>query len=75
MKNDGSDLREIIMMNSGAKINPFGNLIMITNRQKAEIPMNFMINAGSKILDEIGEILVSGQKKSSKDDSRILIIH
>ena len=53
---DGSYLRENIIMDSGTTTNLFVNLNMITNRQKVEIPMNFLTNAGSKILDEVGEI-------------------
>ena len=52
-----SDLIEIIMMVSGTTINLFGNPNMITNRKKSEIPMNFLTNAGSKIVDEVGELL------------------
>ena len=52
------------MMESGTKINLFENKNMITNRLKAEIPMNFMTNSGSKIVDEVGEIPGSGQTKS-----------
>ena len=41
-----SYLREMIIMDSGTKINLFGNPNMITNRQKVEIHMNFLTNAG-----------------------------
>ena len=44
-----SDLREMIMMDSGTKIILFGNPNMIKIRQKAEIPMNILTNAGSKL--------------------------
>ena len=51
---DGSDLRDIIIMNSGNTINLFGNPNMITNKQtKTDIPMNFLANSGSKIVDEV----------------------
>ena len=40
----------------------FGNLDMITNRPKADIPMSFMTNLGSKIVYELGEIPRAGQK-------------
>ena len=56
-------------MNSGTTINLFGNPIMITKRQKYNISMYFLTNAGSKLVDEVGEIHVAGQKKSSIDDS------
>ena len=36
---------------------------MITNRQKVEIPMNFLTNAGSKIVDGVVEITGAGQTK------------
>ena len=48
VKKYGSDLREIIMMDSGTTINLFGNPKMITSRQKLYIPMNFLTNAGFK---------------------------
>ena len=51
------------MMDSGTKINLFGNPNMVTNRQKAQIPMNFLTDAGSKILGGVGEILGTGQTK------------
>ena len=41
----------------------FGNPEMITNRQKAKIPMILLTNTGSKIVDEVEEIPVSGQTK------------
>ena len=59
----GSYLRESIMMDSGTTTNLFGNPNMITNRQKADIPMNLLTNAGSKIVDEVGEIPGAGQTK------------
>ena len=52
------------MMDSGTIINLFGNPNIITNRQKSQIPMNFLTNAGSEIVDEVGEIPGSGQTKS-----------
>ena len=58
-----SDLREIIIMDSGTTVNIFGNIRMITKRQKEKVPMNFLTNAGSKIVDEVGEIPGSGQNK------------
>ena len=60
---DGSDLREMIMLDSGTTINLFGNTNMIKNRQKADIPTNVLTNAGSKIGDEVGEITGSGKNK------------
>ena len=54
---------EIIIMDSGTTTNLFGNTRMITNREKAEITVDFLINTGSKIVDEIGEIPGSGQNK------------
>ena len=36
------------MMDIGIIINLFGNPNMITNRQKLDIPMNLMTNAGLK---------------------------
>ena len=51
---DGSDLREIIVTDSGATTNLFGNLKMITNILKSETLMNFITNAGSKIVDGVG---------------------
>ena len=59
---DGSDLIEMVIMDSGTKIKPFGNTNMITNRQKLEMPINFLTNAGSKIVDEVGEIPGAVQK-------------
>ena len=61
---------EIIIMDSGTTTNLFGNTRMITNREKAEITVDFLINTGSKIVDEVGEIPGAGQKKSSIDDSK-----
>ena len=52
-----SDLRYMNMMDSDTTINLFGNTNMITNRQKVEIPMNFLTGAGSKIVYEVGDIL------------------
>ena len=63
MAEDGSYLREIIMMDSGTKINWFGNPNMIPNRKEVEIPMNLLTNAGSKIVDREGEIPGRGQTK------------
>ena len=48
---DGSDLREIVMMDIGTTINLFGNTNMITNSLKAEIHMKFLTNSGSQIID------------------------
>ena len=59
----GSDLREIITMDSGTKINLFRNPNMTTNIQKAEMSMNFLTNSGSKIVDEVREIPGAGQTK------------
>ena len=53
----------MIMMGSSTTINLFGNPNMIKNRQKAEIPINFLTNAGSKIVDEVGEIPGAGHTK------------
>ena len=39
---------------------------MITYRQKGEIPMHFMTNAGSKIVDEVGEITGAEQTNSAQ---------
>ena len=52
------------MMDSGTTINLFGDTNMITNILKAEILVNFLTNAGSKIVDEVGEIPGAGQKNS-----------
>ena len=49
-----SHLREMIMMDSGTTINLFGNPKIIINRQKTEIPTNFLTNARSKIVDKVG---------------------
>ena len=64
VKKDESYSRDIIMMDSGNTIHLFANINMIKNRLKAEIPMNLMNNAGSKIVSEVGEISGSGQKNS-----------
>ena len=45
---DGSYLRDMIIMDSVTTINLFGNPSVVTNRQKAEMRMNFLINSGSK---------------------------
>ena len=50
-----------MMMDSGNTIDLFGNPKMITNRQKPEIPMNFLTNAGSKIVGKVGIIPGAGQ--------------
>ena len=55
-----SKLRGISIMDSGTTINLFGNPKMIANRQKMEIPVNFLVNTGSKIVDEVGKIPGSG---------------
>ena len=52
------------MMDSGTTINLFRNPKIITNRQKLEMPMNFLTNSGSKIVYEVGEIPGAGQEKS-----------
>ena len=54
----------MIIMNSVTTINMFGNPKMITNRQKLEIPINLLINAGSKMVDEVGKIPRAGQTNS-----------
>ena len=41
-------------MDSGTKINLFGNPSMTTNIQNADTPMSFMTNIGSKIGYEVG---------------------
>ena len=51
---DRSDLREMNMLDSGTIINLFGNPSMTTNIQKADTPMSFMTNIGSKIGYEVG---------------------
>ena len=51
------------MMYSVTTINLSGNSNMITNRQKAEIHMNFLTTLGSKILDGVVEIPGAGQPK------------
>ena len=58
------------MIDSGTTINLFGNPNMITNRKKADIPMNFLTNSGPKIVDKLGEIPGAGQKNPSRDDSK-----
>ena len=50
-------------MENGTTINLFGNPNMITNRQKVEIPMNFLTTAGSKVVYKVGEITGAGQTK------------
>ena len=59
----GLDLREKIIMDSATTINLFGIPNMITNRQKVDIPMNFLTNTGSKILYGVGKITGAGQTK------------
>ena len=39
---EGSDLREMIMMESVTTINLFGDPKIITNKQKAEIPIKWL---------------------------------
>ena len=56
-------LREMILMDSGTKINLFVNPNMITNICKADIPMSFLTNAVSNMVDEVGEISGLGQTK------------
>ena len=51
------------MMDSGTTINLFEDRNMITNRLKADIPMNFLTNSGSKIVGEVGEIPGAGQNR------------
>ena len=50
-------------MDSGTTINLFGSPNIIPNRWKAGMPMNFLTNAGSKIVDKRGENAGSGQTK------------
>ena len=50
-------------MYSGNTINLFVNSNMITNRQKAEIPMDFMTNTGSKMIYKVREVTGSGQTR------------
>ena len=64
MKKDGLDLKEIIVMNIGTILNFYGNPKMITDRLKADIPMNFMTNVGSKIVYEVGGITGAVQRNS-----------
>ena len=59
----GSYLRKMIIVDSGTTTNLFENPNIITNMQKAETPMNFLTNAGSKIVDKVGEITGAGQNK------------
>ena len=54
----------MIMMDSGTPINLFENKNMITDIQKAEMPMNFLTNEGSRIVDEVGGITGSKNKIS-----------
>ena len=51
------------MMDSGTTINLFGNPNMNTNIQTVEIPIKFLTNVGSKIVDKDGEIPGAGQTK------------
>ena len=51
-------------MDSGTPINLFENKNMITDIQKAEMPMNFLTNEGSRIVDEVGGITGSKNKIS-----------
>ena len=55
------------MIDSGTTINLFKTPNMVTNRRKVKIPMTFMTNEGSKIVDEVGEIPGSGQAKFHPD--------
>ena len=57
-------------MNYDTTINLFVNSEMIRNRQKAEINMDLMNSAGSKIVDEVREITGAGQNISSRDDKK-----
>ena len=56
------------MMNSGTTINIFRNEKVIANRQKVDIPVSLKSNAGSKVVDVVGENNGTGQKHSSRDD-------
>ena len=56
----GSDWIEMIMMGSGTTINLFVNTNMIKNRKKSLISMKFLTNAGSKIVDELGQTIEAG---------------
>ena len=60
---DGSDLRNMIMMDSVTTINLFGDPNMIKNRKKADMPMNFLASAGLKIVDGVVENPGAGQTK------------
>ena len=60
---DGLYLREMIIMGSVTTIKLFGNPNMIKNRQKSDIPINFLRNAGQKVVDAVGEIPGAGQTK------------
>ena len=57
-------------MNYDTTINLFVNSEMIRNRQKAEINMDLMNSAGSKIVDEVREITGAGQNISSRYDKK-----
>ena len=53
-------MKEMTIMDSGTTTNLFGNPRIITNREKTEITVDFMINTGSKIVDKVGEIPGAG---------------
>ena len=60
---DRSNLRGIPMVDSGNTIKLFVNTNMIKNRKKSDIPINFLRNAGQKVVDAVGEIPGAGQTK------------
>ena len=61
-------------MDSGTTINLFGNPNMITNRQRTEMPMNFMTNACLKIVYEVGEITGSVHTNFHPEMIKIILI-
>ena len=52
----------MITMDIGTTINLFGSTNMTANRLKSDMPINFMTNLGSKIVDKVGSITGAGQK-------------
>ena len=58
----GSNLREMIMIDSGTTINQSGNPNIIKNILKSDTPMNLLTNAGLKKVDEVRQITGSVQK-------------
>ena len=54
-------------MDSETTINMFVNPNMITNRQTAEIPINFLTNAGAKIVNRVRNFSGAGQTKFHPD--------